>query len=139
MDPWACQLFSGLADLHSIDVIHRNINPHKLLLSQDDLKIAGLGVFAFIAHNPTSQAKVAEFAAPEVVEEREREQTTAVDVWSTRCTPMFVLFGPGAPRVSSRISLGSEQRPEHVPSTLWELLQTQRSRSCCLNAPQKKA
>ena len=99
MDPWACQLFSGLADLHSIDVIHRNINPHKLLLSQDDLKIAGLGVFAFIAHKPTSQAKVAEFAAPEVVEERERESrpllsmSGAQDALPCSCCLVLVLRG----------------------------------------------
>uniref|UniRef100_A0A7S1B274 Protein kinase domain-containing protein n=1 Tax=Noctiluca scintillans TaxID=2966 RepID=A0A7S1B274_NOCSC len=119
--PWFCQLISGLAELHAIGVIHRNINPDNLMLSQGDLKIGGFGVCAFVSEKPTSQANVAGFAAPEVVDES--EQTTAVDVWSTGCTLMCVLFGPGAPLVSKRSPLRSEHRPKHVSSTGWELLQ----------------
>lgn len=89
---WTEQLFSGLADIHHVGFIHRDIKLENLLLSLDGrIKIADFGWCVRIEESPTSLAGTWQTMPPEMLEER--PQTVAVDVWAAGCSIIQALVG----------------------------------------------
>lgn len=105
---WSRQLLKGLCTLHKLGVIHRDIKPDNLLISDEGvLKIADFGWCAEAVEAPTALAGTFQYMAPEVLQNR--PQTVKADVWSAGVTlyqllvgkPLLMTYlGPGATKLS---------------------------------------
>lgn len=150
---WTAQLFSGLAVIHQVGFIHRDIKLDNLLLSSSDcLKIADFGWAAKLVNKPTGLAGTWQTMPPEMLEDELRPQTEAVDVWGAGCSIMHTLVGrafvqkaldEGPTGLSSTdpwraarerqarylrciaklCPILDRQRPSHLPPPCWNFLQ----------------
>lgn len=99
------QLLQGLADLHRVGVVHRDVKPHNVLISRSangssDIKLADVGLALRLAENRSSYTAVTNagggvgttgWRAPEVLSGG--RQTKAVDVFAAGCVVCYVLTG----------------------------------------------
>jgi serine/threonine protein kinase len=105
---WGYQLFKGLCTLHKLGVIHRDVKPDNLLITEEGvLKIADFGWCAEAIEAPTALAGTFQYMAPEVLQNM--PQTEKADVWSAGVTLYQLLtgksllhtyLGPGATNLS---------------------------------------
>jgi serine/threonine protein kinase len=101
------QLLQGLAHLHELGIIHRDIKPHNLLVSRSGTaKICDLGLCrlspdllprtagkpAEEAHNWTVQVGTHYYRAPELLL-GDRGYTKAIDIWAAGCVMAELLCG----------------------------------------------
>ncbi|KAI9593788.1 kinase-like domain-containing protein [Syncephalis fuscata] len=91
-------LVLGIEYLHENDIVHRDIKPDNLLLSQEgELKIADLGVSEMFEHGNDTMKRTAgspAFMAPELVSvERHNYSGKAADIWSMGVTLFCLCFG----------------------------------------------
>lgn len=96
------QAMSGISYLHSLDIVHRDIKPHNVLLSQPDSKgqirvmISDFGLCKKLAAGRISFSRRSGAAgtegwiAPEMLDEEQRT-TCAVDIFSVGCVFYYVL------------------------------------------------
>ncbi|KAJ8317880.1 hypothetical protein KUTeg_002971 [Tegillarca granosa] len=96
------QAISGIAHLHSLDIVHRDVKPHNVLLSQPDAKgqikamISDFGLCKKLAAGRISFSRRSGAAgtegwiAPEMLEEDTRT-TCSVDVFSAGCVLYYVV------------------------------------------------
>eukprot|EP00178_Gracilaria_changii_P020766 TRINITY_DN606_c0_g3_i1.p1 TRINITY_DN606_c0_g3~~TRINITY_DN606_c0_g3_i1.p1 ORF type:complete len:1178 (-),score=156.34 TRINITY_DN606_c0_g3_i1:4111-7644(-) len=99
------QLLQGLADLHRVGVVHRDVKPQNVLVTRcatgvGDVKLADVGLALRLAANRSSYTAVTNAAggvgttgwrAPEVLSGG--RQTKAVDIFAAGCVVSFVLTG----------------------------------------------
>jgi len=104
--PWSAQLFAGLADVHAMGVVHRDIKLENLLLTKEgDLKIADFGwCTKFEDAVAGGFAGTFQCMAPEVLDSRKLPHTAAVDIWSAGCSIMQLLHG--MPWLEKALELG---------------------------------
>jgi serine/threonine protein kinase len=82
---WTLQMFNALKTLHDRKIIHRDINPDNIFLSNDCIKVGGLGLatsFESFKKTVTIQTSYA-YISPEVIQNS--EYTINSDVWSAAC------------------------------------------------------
>ncbi|WAQ95754.1 ERN1-like protein [Mya arenaria] len=96
------QSMSGIAHLHSLDIVHRDIKPHNVLISQPDSSgkvramISDFGLCKKLAIGRISFSRRSGAAgtegwiAPEMLDEDKRT-TCAVDIFSAGCVMFYVL------------------------------------------------
>ncbi|CDF40078.1 Serine/threonine protein kinase/endoribonuclease, ERN [Chondrus crispus] len=103
------QLLQGLADLHRLGVVHRDVKPQNVLITRSDgiggdVKLADVGLALRLAANRSSYTAVTNagggvgttgWRAPEVLSGG--RQTKAVDVFAAGCIVSFVLTGGNHP------------------------------------------
>lgn len=137
---WSAQLFAGLADLHGLQILHRDIKPDNLLYTADgSLKITDFGWCANLCDSPCDIAGTFQYMAPEVM--TKQVHTEATDVWSAGAT-IFELVtgvtllsstapevGPEGPvfthlmlEVLERCPPAREVRPSFVSLRCWEMI-----------------
>jgi len=133
---WSVQLLTGLMDLHAISIIHQDIRPANLLLSQEGaLRIADFGCAADASLGSSKRGALS-YMAPELM--RGSAPCTAVDVWSVGVTllelltcrtvhPQLADHGTSVPAEVVDDLIRScpppeEARPRHVSSMCWEFL-----------------
>lgn len=99
------QLLQGLADLHRVGVVHRDVKPQNVLITRSpsgagDVKLADVGLALRLAANRSSYTAVTNagggvgttgWRAPEVL--GSGRQTKAVDIFAAGCIVCFVLTG----------------------------------------------
>jgi len=101
---WAAQLCTGLADIHALGILHRDIKPDNLLYTEAGvMKITDFGWCVSVRTVSTKLAGTFHYMAPEVLEEL-RPHTAAVDLWGAGATLMQILTG--TPLLSSFLGLG---------------------------------
>lgn len=143
------QLCLGLADLHGLGILHRDIKPDNLLLClQGELKIADFGWCCEASERPSSMAGTFQYMAPEVLRDGAL-QTEAVDVWSAAASLLEIMVGrpmlpasllgstgysadPGQATkvrcqrlidaISMRCPLSEMERPSRLSSDCWGFL-----------------
>lgn len=149
---WSRQLFMGLAELHRVGILHRDVKPANLLLCSSglSLRIADLGWCAHVRDVPCGLAGTMEFMAPEVLAQR-LPQTEAVDCWSAGASlyqlltgrPLLASYlGPGATgmtiaepqqatrmkteklllELQHRLPLERSARPGYLSEACWDAL-----------------
>ncbi len=113
----------GVAALHDVGVIHRDLNPNNILLSRNgDVKVADLGVAGRVSHNATSVAGIKGTLgsmAPEQLAGSETDPRT--DLYALGLVAYELLTGvlPGASSQASVAELvAARQTLPAPPSTL---------------------
>ncbi|XP_041362995.1 serine/threonine-protein kinase/endoribonuclease IRE1-like [Gigantopelta aegis] len=96
------QAISGLSHLHSLDIVHRDVKPHNVLISQPNSRgevramISDFGLCKKLAAGRLSFSRRSGAAgtegwiAPEMLDE-EKRTTCAVDIFSAGCVFYFVV------------------------------------------------
>ncbi|KAL3084924.1 hypothetical protein niasHT_035812 [Heterodera trifolii] len=93
------QLVEAVRYMHSLDIVHRDIRPHNLLLANKEnnapLKVRGLALahrlHSDTANCPAGRIGVPQFMAPEIV--AGKEYGKAVDMWSVGVILYVLLCG----------------------------------------------
>lgn len=88
------QLFTALKDLHSQDIVHRDIKPEKILLQIGDthVKLGGFGLARKVEETMTPQVTTSWYRAPEVICE-ENGYGCPIDVWAAGLVMAELLDG----------------------------------------------
>lgn len=103
------QLLQGLADLHRVGVVHRDVKPQNVLITRSntgvgDVKLADVGLALRLAENRSSYTAVTNagggigttgWRAPEVLSGG--RQTKAVDIFAVGCMVSSILTGGDHP------------------------------------------
>lgn len=103
------QLLQGLADLHRVGVVHRDVKPQNVLIGRSaagvgDIKLADVGLALRLAENRSSYTAVTNagggigttgWRAPEVL--NGGRQTKAVDIFAAGCIVSSMLTGGDHP------------------------------------------
>ena len=133
------QLLCGLKHLHELDVIHRDIKSHNLLLNKDGiLKIADFGSACRAFEVKTERVNLQgtfNWMAPEMI--KGYKYNTAVDIWSTGCVMIEMLSGQspwnetkkfGPPLMFHIATVNSlPDIPKQIPKNCKHFIE------CCLN------
>lgn len=90
----AGDMMAGLEHLHRLNIVHRDIKPHNVLISQSlRAVISDFGLCAALPDNQssfqTTHAGTTGWTAPEML--RDRRMTRAVDVFSAGCVLHYLL------------------------------------------------
>mmetsp|Transcript_859 Transcript_859/g.1418 ORF Transcript_859/g.1418 Transcript_859/m.1418 type:complete len:591 (-) Transcript_859:204-1976(-) len=82
---WALQLGLALHEIHKHRVVHRDIKPHNLFISGDDLKVGDFGVARLLGDNlATTIIGSPKYMAPEIY--RGDSYDASADLWSMGVT-----------------------------------------------------
>lgn len=97
---FGCRMAHALAEVHSLGIIHRDIRPENLLVSQAfpleaDLSDFGMAVSADDSSGLTRLIECDGFLAPEVTGEIQHPASPASDVWSAGMILAYLAWGPG--------------------------------------------
>ena len=93
------KLMLGLNACHAVGIVHRDINPENMLLSDSfDLKLADFGLaFATSVDGPMSTTRCGKnsYMAPELLSLRAGQayEGKSVDVFASGCVLFIMLFG----------------------------------------------
>nr|KAG5703232.1 hypothetical protein BaRGS_034143 [Batillaria attramentaria] len=135
LSQYFCQLIDGLEYMHSKGIVHKDIKPGNLLITQDEvLKITDLGVaealdvFAKDDMCKTSQGSPA-FQPPEIANGLETFPGFKVDVWSSgvtlynMTTSLYPFEGDNIYKLFENIGKGVFTIPDSVEPLMADLLQ----------------
>eukprot|EP01094_Clydonella_sp_ATCC50884_P019811 TRINITY_DN395_c0_g1_i1.p1 TRINITY_DN395_c0_g1~~TRINITY_DN395_c0_g1_i1.p1 ORF type:complete len:417 (+),score=125.48 TRINITY_DN395_c0_g1_i1:120-1370(+) len=91
----AVQLLRGMRDLHSVDVVHRDLRPKNLLIKDGTLKICDFGMarkvnlrMSLLCYTTCSS-----YCAPEGMLANNNTYTVASDMWSVGCILFEMMTG----------------------------------------------
>jgi len=89
------QLLLGMRDLHSIDVIHRDLRPKNLLLKGDKLKLCDFGMARKVSLRMSllCYTTCSAYCAPEGMLANNNAYSTASDMWSIGCIFFEMIYG----------------------------------------------
>ncbi|XDG07184.1 hypothetical protein ABKA04_006799 [Annulohypoxylon sp. FPYF3050] len=92
------QLFQGIKYLHDRNIVHRDVKPENILLTDKDLhvKLADFGLAKIIGEESftTTLCGTPSYVAPEILAEvKHRKYTKAVDIWSLGVVLYICLCG----------------------------------------------
>lgn len=117
---WARHLLLGLRDLHSLNIMHRDIKTDNLLIThQGILKITDFGWCADKNSAPKALAGTFSTMAPEVL--RNESQTEAVDIWAAGAVIMQMVIG--RPMLLTDITAGATQLTHSDPHAATQMRQ----------------
>lgn len=132
---WSRQLLEGLATLHRLGVIHRDVKPDNLLCTEQGmLKIADFGWCCEATEAPTSLAGTFQYMAPEVLQNH--PQTEKADVWSAGVTLHQLLVGK--PLLNTYLGPGATnltQRDPHEATAVKQRWLVEEIKSTCPPSP----
>jgi serine/threonine protein kinase len=82
---WSIHLFNALREIHSQNLIHRDLCPENIYLNNGQIKVGGLALVVSMDSLKKTISATTEYAyvCPEAIENR--ELTSKADVWSAAC------------------------------------------------------
>lgn len=117
--PWLIDLITGLEYLHAKQLIHRDVNPRNILITNNRIKIGGLRLIkkAGVGANTFIGGGSFRYCSPEVarlstrleqiaqLNAEEQFQTTAADIWSFGCILYEMYRGEKAVTVRGELTI----------------------------------
>jgi len=90
------QVLTALDYLHSQGIVHRDMKGANILLTKDGLiKLKGFGLAVKLTEGEKTvvETDIPYWIAPEIIESRDNDISTACDIWSVGCTVVELLVG----------------------------------------------